>query len=207
VPTEAEKQLATLVAMPTISDDIIANDMAMDYIQAYVAERGVYCKRYRFKGHSALLASTQPNNLLTPKVLLSGHTDVVTGDEGLFTLTAKGDKLFGRGVYDMKFALAGYLQIIDELKDNLSSYDLGLMITSDEEISSVSVHELVKKGLKPQVCIMPDSTAPGWDIETVAKGFWRFDLIAEGRTAHGARPWEGESASLKTCPARTKGAF
>jgi succinyl-diaminopimelate desuccinylase len=100
-------------------------------------------------------------------------------------------------VYDMKFAIAGYLQVIDELRDRLDDYDFGVLITSDEEIGSSSALNLVQAGLRPQVCIMPDSTAPGWDIETVAKGFWRFDLIARGRTAHGARPWEGESASLK----------
>lgn len=195
--TEAERQLTALVAMPTISDDIMANDMALDYIQSYLNERGMYCKRERFNGHGVLLASTRPDNTLTPVVLLTAHVDVVTGGEELFTLREQDGKLFGRGAYDMKFSIAGYLQTVDELQGILSDYDFGILITTDEEIGSSSVKSLVEAGLRPQICIMPDSTAPGWDIETVAKGFWRFDLTAQGRSAHGARPWEGESASLK----------
>ena len=195
--TEAELQLAELVAMPTISNDILVNDTALDYVESYLALRGMYCRRDRFNGHGTLLASTRPDNLLTPTILLTAHVDVVSGGEGLFRLRRQDGKLFGRGVYDMKFSIAGYLQIVDELQDTLGDYDFGILITSDEEIGGTSGLELIRSGLHPQACIMPDSTAPGWDIETVAKGFWRFDLIAQGRSAHGARPWEGESASFK----------
>jgi acetylornithine deacetylase/succinyl-diaminopimelate desuccinylase-like protein len=59
------------------------------------------------------------------------------------------------------------------------------------------VSHLIRDGYRPSVCLLPDSTAPGWKIETIAKGWWRFDLIATGKAAHGSRPWEGESASIK----------
>lgn len=192
-----EKLLADLVAMPTISDDIPANDMALDYIEAYLQERGMYTERKRFGGHDTLIASTRPDNLLTPTVLLAAHVDVVGGGEALFTLRTEGDKLIGRGVYDMKFSIAGYMQVVDDLKGRLDTYDFGILITSDEETTDVGVSSWVKEGLRPKICLLPDSTAPGWDIETIAKGYWRFDLIAQGTAAHGGRPWEGESASLK----------
>jgi succinyl-diaminopimelate desuccinylase len=199
--TEAERQLAILVGMPTISDDTGANDMALDYIEDYVTKRGMFCRRNRFDGHGTLLASTRSDTILTPKILLTAHVDVMSGSEQIFTLRREGDKLLGRGVYDMKFSIAGYLQLIDELRDSLGDYDFGLMITTDEEYGGRDdingAHRLVEAGLRPEVCIMPDSTAPGWDIETIAKGYWRFDLVAKGITAHGSRPWEGESASLK----------
>ena len=198
--TEAEKQLANLVSMPTISADTTANDMALDYLEDYFSRRGMFVRRDRFvKGHGTLLASTRKDNLYTPKVLLSAHIDVVPADEALFTLRSDGDKLIGRGVYDMKFSIAGYQQIVDELyrKGSLADYDFGIAIVTDEETTDRGVHGLTAAGLKPQVCVLPDSTAPGWAIETIAKGYWRFDLIAQGRTAHGGRPWEGESASFK----------
>jgi succinyl-diaminopimelate desuccinylase len=195
--SEAYRQLAALVAMPTISDDITANDAALDYIENYLTVRGMFCKRDRFNGHGTLLASTLQTNLYTPTVLLTAHVDTVGGSKEQLTLIKKGDKLIGRGVYDMKFSIAGYLQLVDELQDNLTHYDFGILITTDEEIGSRSTLELVASGLRPKICIMPDSTAPDWNIETVAKGFWRFDLTAQGKTAHGARPWEGDSASFK----------
>lgn len=198
--TEAEKQLAELVSMPTISDDITANDMALDYLEDYFTRRGMHTKRDRFKkGHGTLLASTRKDNLYTPKVLLCGHVDVVPADEAMFTLRTDGDKLVGRGVYDMKFAIAGFQQIVDDLHREglLDQYNLGIAVVTDEETIDRGAHGLIADGLKPEVCILPDSTAPNWSIETIAKGYWRFDLIAQGRAAHGGRPWEGESASFK----------
>lgn len=195
--TEAERQLAKLVSMRTLTADIPANDNALGYLEKYFAERGMHCRRRRFAGHGTLVASTRPANHKTPTVLLAGHIDVVAGSDKLFKLQIKAGKITGRGVFDMKFALAGYMQLIDELRYNLHKYDFAVMVTADEESHSNGTRRLVKAGHLPKVCIIPDSTAPGWDIERAAKGSWRFDLIATGKNAHGSRPWEGESAALK----------
>src|SRR6266545_261535 len=199
--TEAEKQLATLVSMPTMSDDIVANDMALDYIEQYFISCGLHCERNRFDGHGTLLASSRPDNAQNPTVLLAGHVDVMTGSDTLFKLRKKGDKLLGRGVYDMKFATAGYMQLASELRGQLDAYDFAILITTDEEYGNRDningTRQLLERGLRPSVCILPDSTAPGWEVERMAKASWRFDLIAKGISAHGSRPWEGESASFK----------
>ncbi len=201
--TEAERQLAALVSMPTITDDIPANMIALDYIEAYLTKRGMHAKRFVFDGHGALVASTRPDNAKKPTVLLAAHVDVMTGSEQLFTLREVDGKLLGRGVYDMKHAIATYMQAIDDLhkRDTLKEYDLAIMITSDEERGGRDningTDKLVAAGYLPTICVLPDSTAPGWEVEKLAKGHWRFELIAKGRTAHGSRPWEGESASFK----------
>lgn len=195
--TEAERQLAKLVSMPTMSRDIAANRAALDYVQHYLESRGMYCRRGVSKRPDALVASTRRDNLLTPAVLLLGHIDVVPAEQQMFTLRVEGDKLLGRGVYDMKFAIAGFLQLVDDLQPELNDYDFGIAIVTDEEAADQGAPSLIEAGLRPKVCVLPDSTAPNWDIEILAKGFWRFDLIAKGRTAHGGRPWEGESAAMK----------
>ncbi|HEV7453958.1 MAG TPA: M20/M25/M40 family metallo-hydrolase, partial [Candidatus Saccharimonadales bacterium] len=197
--TEAERQLATLVAMPTITDDIPANDMALDYIEHYLAGRGMYTERFRYDGHGALIAATR-NGRKRSAVMLSAHVDVMAGDESLFALRTDGDKLTGRGTYDMKFAIAAYMQLVDELQGELGRYDFSIMITTDEEYGGRgninAVPHLLKAGYLPDVCILPDG-GTDYKVERLAKGHWRFDLIASGRTAHGSRPWEGESASFK----------
>lgn len=199
--TEAEIQLAKLVSLPTISDDIVANDQALDYIENYLRQRGMHCHREHFNDHGTLVACTRQDNSKNPRLMLAAHVDVMAGSEELFTLRTEGDKLIGRGVYDMKFAIAGYMQLVDELQDNLDQYDFAIVITSDEEYGTRNningTLELVKAGYTADICVLPDSTAPGWEIEKLAKGVWRFDLVAKGRTAHGSRPWEGESASFK----------
>lgn len=196
--TEAERQLSTLVSMRTVSHDLTANQAAVDYIHDYLQKRGMHCVRNFAGSKATLIASTRPNNGLTPTVALSAHLDVVTANDDLFTLRIQEDKLMGRGTYDMKFAAAGYMQLVDDLQSTLSDYDFSIVITGDEEIGDhYGLVPLVAAGLRPKICIMPDSTAPNWDIETLAKGYWRFHLIANGRTGHAARPWEGDSASFK----------
>lgn len=199
--TEAEKQLAVLVGMRTLSDNLAENDKALDYLEDYFKHRGLFCARDKFQGHGTLIASTRADNGMTPTVLLSAHVDVVGGTDQVFTLRLQDGKLIGRGVYDMKFSIAGYMQLVDDWKDKLANYDFSIVITTDEEYGGSNdvngTHRLVEAGLDPKVCIMPDSTAPNWDIETVAKGYWRFDLTAHGKSSHGSRPWDGDSASVK----------
>lgn len=196
--TEAEKQLAELVSMPTITQDTTANDMALDYIEDYLKKRGMFTRRDRFDGEcGTLLASTRPDNILTPTILLSAHVDVVAADESMFTLRTEGDKLIGRGTYDMKFAIAGYMELVDSLKGHLAEYDFGILIVTDEEMVDRGSLRLLEAGLRPQICVLPDATAPNYDIEVLTKGYWRLKLMAEGKKAHGGRPWEGESASFK----------
>lgn len=194
-----EELLAKLVAMPTISDDITANGMALDYIENYLTKRGMHCRRHRFNGRGALTASTRKDNHTKHTVLLAAHVEVISADEAMFKMRSKDGKLLGRGVFDMKFAIAGYMQLVDDLAKTgtLADYDFGIWITTDEEISGDSAAQLIKLGYKPAVCLLPDSTAAGWSIEKIAKGWWRFDLIATGKAVHGSRPWEGESASFK----------
>ncbi|HSX35212.1 MAG TPA: M20 family metallopeptidase [Candidatus Saccharimonadales bacterium] len=193
--------LATLVAMPTITADTAANAAAINYLESYLKGRGLQCTRHEYNGRTALTARTSISKANKPKVSLGGHIDVVPGEPGQFTLQEKGGKLYGRGVYDMKFAIAGYLQLIDELYEEgtLHEYDFDIAITHDEEASAplAGVDHLVQIGHRPEIVILPDSTAPGWDIEEIAKGWWRFELIATGKAVHSGRPWEGESASTK----------
>ncbi len=197
--TEAEEQLEKLVNIPTISGDITANSQALDHIESYLAKRNMYIRRDSYKEHGIVMATTRPDNFFRPKVLLAAHVDVSPAKEEMFTLRLVGDKYLGRGVFDMKFSIAGYLQLVDDLykEGTLAEYDFAILVTSDEEIGGHGTEYMVKNGVRPEVCVLPDSTAPGWKIETVAKGFWRFDLIAPGRLAHGAKPWEGDSASFK----------
>lgn len=197
--TKLEVQLAKLVAMPTITDDAVANELGLDYIERQLTTCGLFVKRFNFDGHGSLMATTQPE-AEKAKVLLYAHLDTAPGEERLFTLQREGDMLVGRGTYDMKFAIAAYLQLVEDLQDTLEDYDFAIMITTDEEYGGrdgiSGSKRLLEQGYRFSVAIIPDG-GNDWDIETLAKGRWRFNLVAEGRSAHGSRPWEGDSASFK----------
>jgi len=194
-----EQLLAKLVAMPTIAGDIAANDLALDYLERFFSDRGMYIKRLNAGGFGSLVATIKPN-VKKVKILLYAHVDVMPGSDDVFSLRRDGDRLYGRGTLDMKFAIAAYMQVIDTIKDTLHDYDFAIMITSDEELGGRDgvngIEYLLQEGYRSEVCVMPDG-GRAWDVEAVAKGFWRFDLVASGKSAHGSRPWEGDSASFK----------
>lgn len=87
--------------------------------------------------------------------------------------------MFGRGVYDMKMAAACYIRLFRELhkKDNLSNYNIGIMLVSDEEIGgSNGVGYLLNEGgVKGSIAFIPDGGF-NWKIEEQAKGVLQLKL-------------------------------
>jgi acetylornithine deacetylase/succinyl-diaminopimelate desuccinylase-like protein len=191
-----EKYLQQLVARRTVTSDQQANQDALDYLEDFFAEHGLYCVRRTFAGYGTLVATTKKNNK-TPRVLLSAHIDVVPGPDEVFSSEERDGKYLGRGVFDMKFAIASYMEVLDSLGDNVADYDLGIMITCDEEIGGTEgVRRLVDLGYKPGVCILPDGAAD-WQLETFAKGVIHGKVTVTGTSSHGSKPWEGDSATFK----------
>ncbi len=188
------KLLRELVAMPTVSGDITANNNALYFIEAFLSRRGMHVVQFESNGYRSIVATTKPNNK-QPTVMLSAHIDVVPGNPEQFTLATDGDRLYGRGALDMKSAIASYLWLVDELQDDLDAYDFGIMINSDEEIGSQNGKKMLldQEGYRAKVAVIPDS-GENWQFESFAKGVQWIKLEATGKVAHASRPWEGDSA-------------
>lgn len=190
---QLEELLRKLVAFPTVSTDEQPLHEALDFIAGFVVQRGMHVERFESGGFESLVATVIPGRK-TPKVMLAAHLDVVPAPDEAFVMRKADGKLYGRGVLDMKFAIASYLQFIDEAQNHLEDYDFALMITTDEEIGGLhGVGQLVKEGYLPDVCILPDG-GDNWQMQVHAKGFSRLKLISYGVSAHGSRPWLGKSA-------------
>lgn len=189
---ELEDIFRQLIAIPTVTGNYEANHDALDYIERFLKKQGMRCKRYEWNGCESLVATTRMTK--KPKVMLAAHLDVVPGEENLFELKEKDGKYYGRGVLDMKYAIAAYLQAVQDLPGNIRNYDFGIMITTDEEAGGVDgVARLVETGYIPQVCILPDGGL-NWQIQLYSKGFLYLSIAAKGKAAHGARPWLGDNA-------------
>jgi succinyl-diaminopimelate desuccinylase len=184
--------LADLVAFRTVTGEQQAASACLDHINAYLTQRGMTVKRLKFNDFPSLIATTRSTK--TPKLLLQAHVDVVSAPDNCYKLLEKDGKLFGRGVFDMKFAAAVFLKVVDELQDRLTEYDFGIMLTSDEEVGGKDgVKALLNAGYKAAVCVLPDA-GDNWQIETSHKGCWTVRACASGIAAHGSRPWEGDNA-------------
>ena len=188
--------LADLIAIPSVTGDRVRSEQAIDFTAAYLRERGMHVKQFSSGGFPSLVATTRDTK--KPTVLLAAHLDVVAATPAMFQLRLENGMYYGRGVWDMKFAAALYLHLVDELKNNLASYDFGIMFTTDEESFGQygTGMLLADEGYRPSVCILPDAIKP-WHVQSSAKGSCYGEVTALGISAHGSRPWEGESASFK----------
>ncbi len=191
-----EEILRKLISYRTVSGDADAMRQLLDFVADYVTQRGMHVQRYEWNGYESLIATVLPGNK-TPKVMLAAHADVVPADEPMFTMRTEDGKHIGRGVLDMKFAIAAYLQIINDIQNDLGRYDIGLMLTSDEEMGGDNgVAKLLDEGYLPQVFVLPDG-GDNWQVQTGSKGILLYEISLVGKSAHGSRPWLGDNALLK----------
>lgn len=187
--------LKKLVEFKTVVGNPAAMLAALDFIEDYLTERGMFTQRVQNGEVWSLLARTRAD-VITPKVVLGAHLDVVPAPNELFHLREDQGKLYGRGTLDMKFAIAAYMQLVDDLRGKLDQYDFGLMITTDEEQGGLDgAGKLAEAGYLPKVLLLPDG-GDNWQIQTFSKGFLYFSIETKGRTAHGSKPWLGQNAIL-----------
>lgn len=190
--TSLETTLAELIAFPSVTKNADACLEVLEYARKQLAPLDLHITASDSSATSPwFFATTQKT--LTPDILLVAHLDVVPGPDKLFTLQRSHDKLLGRGVYDMKLAAACYLEFFKLHASELSSLDIGVLFTTDEEIGGDSLREIFATGLRPKTAFIPDG-GDNWQVEARAKGLYGLALSAKGKTAHGSRPWEGDNA-------------
>lgn len=189
-----EQRLSLLVAMPTATADGTTCQKAIESIDEELRSLGMHTT-VKSGDHPHLVATTRKTK--QPKIMLVAHLDVVPEDHGShYELRIHGDNLTGRGVFDMKFAAACYLELVHNLAESgtLPIYDFGIIFTTDEEVGGQhGVAELLENGWSTELAIVPDG-GENWLTESAAKGVLTLELSAPGRSAHGSRPWEGDNA-------------
>ena len=130
-------------------------------------------------------------------VIFHGHLDVVPGRPEQFIPRTEGDRLFGRGAYDMKGGLAGMMCAMRDLADQ-SRVRVRFVCVPDEESEDIerrTSDDLVRRGLVGDFAITGEPT--DLHVGVQAKGVLACRLAVEGRAAHGSTPWLGDNAVLK----------
>jgi acetylornithine deacetylase len=103
-------------------------------------------------------------------------------------------RLFGRGAYDMKGALAAaMLAARDAAKTGLAG-DVIVAAVADEEVASLGT-EAVLETLTADACIVCEPTE--LDVAVAHRGFAGFEIETHGVAAHGSRPDLGVDAILR----------
>lgn len=140
--------LDRLIAFPTVSDR--PNLELVAFVRDFLSSRGFQISLIPdATGTKAnLFATLGPSG--AAGVILSSHSDVVpvagqawTSDP--FALTARGDRLFGRGTTDMKGFVACSLRAADLASRAKLSAPLYIAMSHDEEIGCVGVRSMIDK--------------------------------------------------------------
>jgi succinyl-diaminopimelate desuccinylase len=109
----------------------------------------------------------------------------------------EGDRIFGRGAYDMKGALAAMMGALEELR-NEEHVRVVLAIVPDEE-SEEEIDRgtafLIQSGYTGDFAITGEPT--NLHVGVQAKGVLALRILIYGTSAHGSTPWLGDNAVLK----------
>lgn len=168
---------------------------AAEFVKGWLEAQGVEAVEEEVRGLPVLRAEVGPAD--APTIVLHGHLDVVPGQPAQYEPKVDGDRLYGRGAYDMKGALAAMLLTTAGLRDQ-SRVRVRLGIVGDEESEESADRgsdHLVDSGFVGAFAITGEPTNLHIGVE--AKGVLAMRLLISGLAAHGATPWLGDNAVLK----------
>jgi len=124
------------------------------------------------------------------------HIDIVPGIDRQFKVKIKKNKIYGRGVLDMKGPLVAALDSFLQLW-KMGQKKFLLAVTSDEEIGGFNGTSFLSKTLFKGIkrAIIPDSD--GEALVIIQKAPFHIKLVSKGKSCHGSKPWEGINAAYK----------
>jgi succinyl-diaminopimelate desuccinylase len=182
-----------LVAFDTSSPQGLRR--ASEFVGGWLESRDIHVDQIESRGLPVTMAEVGPAD--APTLVLHGHLDVVPGEKEMFKSKLDGDRLYGRGTYDMKGALAVMLLVIHDLREQ-DKVRVRLGIVSDEESEEEENRgsdALVESGFIGDYAITGETT--NLQVGVQAKGVLAIRLEVHGRSAHGATPWLGDNAVVK----------
>jgi succinyl-diaminopimelate desuccinylase len=175
-------------------DAIVA---AAGFVRGWLESREIEVSDHDHHGLPVLLAEVGSRRSEAPCVVLHGHLDVVPGRAEQFQARVEGDRLIGRGAYDMKGGLAAMLCALRDVADQ-DGIRVRMVCVPDEESEELderSTDAIVARGLGGDFAITGEPT--NLHIGIQAKGVLAMRIVVHGRAAHSSTPWVGDNAVLK----------
>src|SRR4051794_30977053 len=168
---------------------------AAAFIKGWLEARDIEVVERDFDGLPVVMAEVGPRD--GPVVIFHGHLDVVPAREGQFEPRVEGDRLIGRGAYDMKGALASIMCAVREAaeQDRVRVKFLCVPDEESEDVDNRSTDALVAEGLRGDFALTGEPT--DLHIGVQAKGVLAVRAEIIGTAAHGSTPWLGDNAILK----------
>ena len=195
--------LADLVRIDSINPDLIAGARGEADMVAYIAQ---WARRAGLEVIVQDAAPGRPNVIVIARgsgggknLMLNGHIDTV----GLadmaepFSARVEGNRMYGRGVYDMKAGVAASLMAAKCARSLNLRGDVIVTGVADEEMASAGTRAILREvdRWRPDAVIVTEPTET--EIAVAHRGFIWFDIETFGVAAHGSRPQLGVDAIAK----------
>ena len=186
----------TLLALTRIPSPIGEEAELCDHVEERLAQSLDADAITRFHDSLIVQAARRPG---APRIALVGHLDTVrTQHDG--PPRVEGNRLYGAGAADMKSGLAIMIELVERLDLEALPCDLTLIFYEREEGPFeenrlgpiLDTHPDLHR-LDLAVCLEPSDN----QMQLGAMGSIHATLTFQGRTAHSARPWQGDNALYK----------
>jgi acetylornithine deacetylase len=199
--TSAAELLKELVSINSVNPDLVPGAAGEGEIASFCAKwlaaRGFEVHRLEERKGRPSVVGIAKGRGSGRSLMFNGHIDTVTlaGYEGdPLQPKVEGGRLFGRGSFDMKSGVAAMMvAAAGAAKRNLSG-DILVACVADEEYASLGTAEVARR-FKADAAIVTEPSH--LELTLAHKGFVWFDVIVEGRAAHGSRPELGVDAIAK----------
>lgn len=182
---------ATLLELCSIASPIGEERILCDAVERRLAKVDLAAPIRRY-GDSIVAPVTRGRG---SRVALVGHLDTVRTENGPARI--EGDRCFGSGASDMKSGLAVMIAMAETLPLSALHCDLTLVFYAreegpfaDNELGPVLDHDPELAAVDLAVCMEPSDNK----LHLGCVGSIHATVSFRGRTAHSARPWEGDNA-------------
>ena len=184
-----------LIGYETSRPDVLV--AAAGFVKGWLESRDIEVRDHDHNGFPVLMADVGATGQSAPCIVLHGHLDVVPGRPEQFQPRVEGDRLIGRGAYDMKGGLAAMMCALKDVADQ-DAVRVRLVCVPDEESEELderSTDAVVSAGFGGDFAITGEPTDMHIGVE--AKGVLAMRIVVHGRAAHSSTPWLGDNAVLK----------
>ena len=194
---------AALVAIDSVNPDLVPGGAGEQEIAEYVAqwmhERGLEVEVGAPKKGRPSVVGIARGRGGGRSLMLNAHLDTV-GVEGMekpFEPLERDGRLYGRGAYDMKGALAACMLAGAQAVEDELEGDVIVTAVADEEHASIGIQTVLGRHTA-DAAIVTEPT--GLRVCVAHKGFVWAEIITAGKAAHGSRPDEGIDAITAMAP-------
>jgi succinyl-diaminopimelate desuccinylase len=170
---------------------------AAGFVRGWLESRDIEVIEHDHNGMPLLVVEVGAPIGEVPCVVFHGHLDVVPGRPEQFEPRVEGDRLIGRGAYDMKGGLAAMMCALTDVERQERVHVRFVCVPDEEseELDLRSTDAFVASGKGGDFAITGEPTDMHIGVE--AKGVLAMWIAVHGRAAHSSTPWLGDNAILK----------